>query len=53
MPHFELLKLRKSRSYRIEVFATNQIGDSNRTELENVSIPTIYSKSNDHSSDIG
>ena len=52
-PHFELRKLKKSRRYRIEVFATNRIGDSNRTELENINIPTIYSKSNDRSSDIG
>ena len=51
-PFFVLKKLKRWKRYRLEVYATNKMGDSNRAELENVNIPSISSKSK-NSSDKG
>ena len=51
-PHFKLTKMNKWKRYRLEVYSTNKIGDSNRTELEKVDVPSILTKSK-NSSDIG
>ena len=51
-PHFELRMLKKGLC-RFEVFATNQIGDSYRTKLDNTNSASIYFKSNDYSRGVG
>lgn len=51
-PHFVLRDLQRWKQYRLEVYATNRKGDSNRIEFENVNMPSILSKST-NSSDIG